>query len=70
MKIVDVKNVITFGDTLYGEMFRYNEQYFMRTKTIDSFTGQFNAVNLDTGEMLFFLEDTTVHVVNGHIEIY
>lgn len=75
MIICDSKRTRKFKNVLYGSVFLWKGEYYMRTATVYVITDASvnlprNAVNLEDGSMELFDENTIVHDIDGHFEAY
>lgn len=72
MKVVKrVSEKIPFEKVSYGEVFKYDEQYYMKLagEFYDKTEG-YNAVLLDDGEVYHLTDDDLVETVYGEFKIY
>lgn len=53
----------------YGVVFKCDGEYYMATKTIESFNHMSNCVNLNTGTFDFFDNDTMVEVLDAEMVV-
>lgn len=74
MKVITERTTSKFKDILYGSVFLWKGNYYMRVGvTYHNAFNEYhprNAVNIEDGTPCFFVEDELVHDVNGHFEAY
>lgn len=65
MEVVNKKeDFCRFGDIYIGDVFSYKNTYYIRILSIDC-SGLYNAVNLNSGELIHIDTDTSVINVLG-----
>lgn len=69
MKITETKtNLINFEEVKIGEVFRFNDQIYLRTPRNIKYGD--NAVNLDTGYLDGFVGSTEVEPLDAELVIH
>ena len=72
MKIKDKRNKkkeFDLRDVLIGEVFEYDNRYYINTTEVDKETGLISCVELKEGQLVGFPPSTTVKIVSAEIVI-
>ena len=71
MEIINkTKTSQKFGDVMVGDVFMYENEYYIKIDTVDSYTTkQLYGIRLDTGMRFKFLDTDNVDICNAQLYI-